>query len=152
MSKMAILPALAALLLAVPSGGAQEVYRNVSAEKLRSLLKELKIDYREVPSKNEGIVYYHFKHDNHDIRLHNYNGKDLWIDCIFADKLTPEQVNRWNIRAKLSRAVFIRDGTQETVSLESQIDCLGGVTDPIIKRFITRFNGELDGFARFITK
>jgi hypothetical protein len=153
MWKMGILPGLANLLLIVPCVGAQEtVYKNVSKEKIEAILRELKIEYRSSESKSEGTYYYYFKYENYDVRLHNYNGKDLWIDCIFTDKLTPEQVNRWNIRAKLSRAVFIRDGTLETVSLESQIDCLGGVTDAIIKRFIGRFNTELDGFSKFISK
>jgi hypothetical protein len=139
------------LLMASPALG-QEVYRNVTSEKVEALLKELNISARKVGGKGDGIVYYHFKQDNFEIRLHNYGGKDLWIDCIFTDKLTPDMVNRWNVRAKSSRAVFIRDGAQETVSLESQIDCMGGVTDAIIKRFVVRFNGELSDFSRFITK
>src|SRR5205823_376726 len=75
-SKMWKLGTLVGLLLLAAPGSAQEVYRNVSAGKLEALLQELKINARKVGSKNDGIVYYHFKHDSYEIRLHNYNGKD----------------------------------------------------------------------------
>ena len=150
MCKWASLLSLACALLAAPRGGAQEIYKNVSKEKLEALLREMKIDYRKADTKNDGTYYYYFKHDNFDIRLHNYSGKDLWIDCVFTDKLAPELINRWNLRTKLSRAVLIRDGAQETVSFESQLDCLGGVTDAIIKRYVERFYNELDAFSKFI--
>lgn len=150
MWKLGILAGLLSLLLLASPGASQEVYRQVSAEKLEALLGKMNISFRKVPSKTEGIVYYHFKRENFEVRLHNYNGKDLWIDSIFNDKMTPEMVNRWNIRAKLSRAVIIKDGAQETISLESQLDCLGGVTDAIITRFISHFDDELKGFSGFI--
>ena len=151
MWKLGVLSGLLSLLLFASPGASQEVYRQVSAEKLEALLGKMNIGFRKVPSKNDGIVYYHFKRENFEVRLHNYAGKDLWIDCIFTDKLTPETINKWNIRAKLSRAVFIKDGATETVSLESQLDCVGGVTDAIIMRFITRFDDELKGFSSFIS-
>ena len=113
---------------------------------------KLNINYRKVANKNEEVVFYHFKRNNYEIRLHNYGGKDLWIDCIFTEKLPLETINRWNIRTKLSRAVYIKDAAQESVSLESQIDCMGGVTDAIIFRFVERFDDELKKFSGFITR
>jgi hypothetical protein len=127
------------------------VYRNVTPEKLEAILKELNITYDKVKGKAEGIQFYDFGKNDFRIRLHNYQGKDLWIDAHFSDKLTLDEVNKWNVRAKFSRAVVLK-GDKETVSLEAQLDCLGGVSDSIIKQFIGRFDGELVQFSKFISK
>ena len=65
MCNLGILAGLAASLLLCPSpAAAQEVYRNVSSEKLEALLKDMNISARKVASKNDGIFYYYFKQDN----------------------------------------------------------------------------------------
>jgi hypothetical protein len=43
-------------------------------------------------------------------------------------------------------------GEKDTISLEAQLDCVGGVTDNIIRQFIQRFDGEVAQFNKFITK
>ncbi len=47
---------------------------------------------------------------------------------------------------------MLKTGDKLDVSLESQLDCLGGVTDPIVRNFVTRFDGELRDFVKFISK
>src|ERR1700722_16130536 len=96
MRKLGILAGLASFwLLSASTVAAQEVvYRQVSAEKLEAILKDLDITYRKVENQNDkGIVFYHFKRNNYDVRLHNYNGKDLWIDCVFSEKSTLDAIN-----------------------------------------------------------
>ena len=129
----------------------KQVYRNVVPEKLEAILMAMKIDYKKVKGKADGIWFYDFERNDYKIRLHNYQGNDLWIDAHFNDKLPLEEVNKWNVRAKFSRAVQLTSGKQ-TVSLESQIDCVGGVTDGIIRQFIQRFDGELMQFSKFLSK
>src|SRR5262245_18099401 len=129
----------------------KQVYRNVAPEKLEAILKSLKSDYKKVKGKSEGIWFYDFERNDYKIRLHNYQGNDLWIDAHFNDKLALEEVNNWNIRAKFSRAVQLTSGKQ-TVSLEAQIDCVGGVTEGIIRQFIQRFDGELTQFSQCLSK
>ena len=129
----------------------KQIYRNVIPEKLEAILKSMKIEYTKVKGKTDGIWFYDFERNDYKIRLHNYQGNDLWIDAHFNDKLPLDEVNKWNVRAKFSRAVQLTSGKQ-TVSLESQIDCVGGVTDGIIRQFIQRFDGELMQFSKFLSK
>ena len=129
----------------------KQVYRNVAAEKIEAILKSMKIDYKKVKGKADGIWFYDFERNDYKIRLHNYQGNDLWIDAHFNDKLPLEEINKWNARAKFSRAVQLMSAKQ-SVSLESQIDCVGGVSDGIIRQFIQRFDGELMQFSKFLSK
>lgn len=96
-----------------------KVYRNVTADKLESILKDLKITFQKIKGKDEGILFYDFERNNFKIRLHNYHGKDLWIDAHFTDKLKLDEINRWNIQAKFSRAVLLTGTDRSTVSVEA---------------------------------
>lgn len=129
-----------------------KIYQEIGPEKIESLLGELKIEFKKSPGKKEGIFFYDFERQNFKVRLHNYNGKDLWIDALFNEKLTLEDVNRWNQRARFSRAVLLKDKDSQTVSLESQLDCLGGVSDPVVKSFVSRFDREIAEFVKFLSK
>ncbi len=135
---------------ATPSDS-KKVYRLVAPEKLEAILKDMKITYDKTKGKEDGIAFYDYEKAGQKIRLHNYQGKDLWIDAQSTDKMTLDDVNKWNVRAKFSRAVKLK-GDKESVSLEAQLDCIGGVTDGIIRQFIERFDGELAQFSKFITK
>jgi len=126
-----------------------QVYRNVPSDRLEGILRGMNIVFTKVPGKMEGVNFYDFDRGGFKIRLHNYNGKDLWIDALFNDRTTLEKINGWNRRAKFSRAVLISSGGKETISLESQMDCLGGVTDNIIRQFINRFDGEIRDFVKY---
>jgi hypothetical protein len=130
----------------------EKVYRNVSSEKLESILKGMDQDYKKTPGKKDGIFLYDYERNNYKIRLHNYEGKDLWVDAIFNDKTTLEEVNGWNVRAKFSRAVLVKAGDKENIYLESQLDCVGGVTEGMVRQFITRFDGEIREFVKYLTK
>lgn len=148
-----IITAATALAIIVSISSGQDVFRKVTAAKLEGILKELDITYKKTAGKSEGIFFYDYDRNGFNIRLHNYNGEDLWIDAVFSDKMTLQEINKWNIRAKFSRAVLIKDSKdKEAVSLESQMDCLGGVTDNIIKLYINRFDGELADFKKLLAK
>lgn len=129
------------------------VMRSVPSAKLESILQELKIRYeKKSDPKNDAINFYDFERNSFKVRLHNYNGRDLWLDVHFTDKITLEDVNQWNVRAKFSRAVLLKEGDKQSTSLEAQLDCDGGVTDGMIRQFILRFDGELKSFVQFLTK
>jgi hypothetical protein len=152
-SGLLLFSAASLVLLAAMAGADEEkAYRSVSTEKLEGILKEMKIKYKKSEGKSEGIYFYDYERNKFKIRLHNYNGKDLWIDALFTDKSSLAEINVWNKRTKFSRAVLLKNGERETISLESQIDCLGGVTDTIIRQFINRFDGEINGFVKFLVK
>jgi hypothetical protein len=141
------------LVLAPESARSQEkVYHLVSGEKLESMLKALDVPFKKSAAKKDDVVFYDYERNNYKIRLHNYQGKDLWIDTFFHDKATLEEVNGWNTRSKFSRAVLIKNGDKANISLECQLDCLGGVTDGVIQQFINRFDSEIAAFVKYLNK
>jgi molybdenum cofactor biosynthesis enzyme MoaA len=143
------------LCLLVPMVGRSQnkVYNNVSNETVEKVLKslELKFDKGERKVKDNAVAYYDFKRDEISYRLFNY-GSDLWIETPIEQKLKLEDINRWNAQAKFSRAVLIDQKDKASISLEAQIDCLGGVTDAVIKQFVTRFDEETKKFVQFVPK
>jgi hypothetical protein len=147
-------PILCALILAV--GGAtaaaqdQPIHKNVSSSTLEGILANLNIQHKKSPGDKQGVFLYDFERGGYKIRLHNYDGKDLWIEALWSDRLALEDVNRWNQKAKFSRCVLLNNNGKITTSLESQFDCLGGCTDAIIRQFIVRFDGEVRNFATFV--
>ena len=133
-------------------GDDEKVYRNVTSDRLEVVLKELGVEYKKVPGKAEGVHAYDFERNNFKVRLYNYQGKDLWVDAFFSDGLTLEEVNQWNSRAKFSRAVLIKANEKPAVSLESQLDCMGGVSDGMVRQFVRRFDGEIAQFVKYLSK
>ena len=74
---------------------------------------------------------------------------NLWIEQTIDKKMPLEDVNRWNAEAKFSRLVLIDLKDKTTLSLEFQLDCVGGVTDAMVKQYINRFDEEAKRFAKF---
>jgi hypothetical protein len=128
------------------------VYRHVSSERLENILKDLDIAYQKTTGKKENIFVYDFERKGVKVRLYNYGGDDLWIEADFTDKAGLDEVNRWNMRAKFSRAVLVKGGSSATISLESQVDCTLGITDGMARDFVQRFDGEIQAFVRFLKK
>jgi len=158
MRRLPVLASLGCLLVTLCVGSAQDdvlpekAYRNVSPEKIESILAGLKINYKKSSGKDKGIHFYDFERNKYRLRLHNYDGKDLWLDALFTDKTSLEDLNAWNRKAKFSRAVLLKNKDKETISLEVQLDCDGGVTDNIIRNFITRFDVEITQFVKHLSK
>ena len=142
-----------AVFLLAPRLHAQDdrVFKQLTAEETEAFLQSLKIDFKKTPAKKEGIVYYDFERGGHKMRLYWYNGKDLMLDIVFP-RMPLDQINVWNVRAKFSRAVQVKNADKQSTSLESQIDCEGGITDGMIRQFILRFDGEIKTFVQFLTK
>lgn len=129
----------------------QKVYRNVASEQLEGILKEMDISFKRSTGKSDSIVYLDFEKSKIKFRLHNYNGNDLWIDAVYPGT-SLEQVNRWNRKTLSSRAVLFSGDKQTSTYLECQLDCQGGVTDGMIRRFIQRFELDAAAFAKFLGK
>jgi len=128
----------------------ERVYRNLAGEKLETILKDLEITFQKKPGKKAGIFSYDFEQKGTKIRLYNYGGEDLWIETDFTEKANLEAVNRWNMRAKFSRAVLVKDGPNASISLEAQIDCTLGITEGMIRQFVRNFESEIQAFAQFL--
>lgn len=151
MNRLAILPIglLACLLLPGLASSQPKVYRAVSNEMLEKILQGLELKYQKEERKNKdaSIMLFDFKRGDLAYRLYNYQN-DLWIECTFDRKLKPEEVNRWNAEAKFSRLVVVEQKEKTMLSLESQLDCLGGVTDASIRQYLNRFEAEAKKFAK----
>src|SRR5438105_436416 len=104
-----------------------KVYRTVSNDTVEKLLQGLDIKYQKAERKDKdaSTMYFDFTRGDHSFRLYNY-GSDLWIETTIDKKMKAEDINRWNAEAKFSRLVLIEQKDKTTVSLESQLDCLGG--------------------------
>lgn len=139
--------ALLCITMAVPGQSGEKVQPSATPELVEQVLADLAISYKKTPGEKEGTHYYDFERDNYKIRLTNFNNKDLWISALFP-RTSLDAVNTWNQRAKFSRAVQFFDKDVERVSLESQIDCVPGVTAGIIRQFVRRFDTELRQYAK----
>ena len=127
------------------------VYRQVSNETLEKVLQSLNVKYQkgERKDKDSTTTYFDFTRGDTTFRLYNYVS-DLWIETTIEKKVKADDVNRWNADAKFSRVVMIETKEKTVVSLESQLDCLGGTTDALIKQYINRFDDEAKKFAKFV--
>lgn len=127
-----------------------KVTRSVTNDAIEKILQSLEVKFQkgERKDKDNNVMYFDFTRGNSQVRLLNY-GTDLWLESTFDKKLKLEDVNRWNAEAKFSRLVLVEEKDKTVLSLESQLDCLGGVTDAMIKQYINRFDEEAKKFAKF---
>jgi hypothetical protein len=141
------------LLLPAFSPAQDKVPRNVSNETVEKILQGLELKYQKEERKNKdsAILYFIFQRDDRQYGLYNY-GNDLWIESTFEKKMKLEDINRWNGEAKFSRLVLIEQKDKTIVSLESQLDALGGVTEAMIRQYINRFDAEAKKFTKFMEK
>ena len=140
-----------AVCLLIPAGAFSQgkVYRNVSNETVEKILEGLELKYQKEERKNKDnpITYFTFQRGDLQYGMYNY-GNDLWIETTSEKKMKLDDVNRWNSAAKFSRLVLIEQKDKTIVSLESQLDALGGITDATIRQYINRFDEEAKKFAK----
>jgi hypothetical protein len=142
---------LTILLAAVSSGRAQDdkVFKGLSTEQTEAFLTKTKIEYKKAESKAPGTFMYDFKRKSFTMRLYHFDGKDLMLDAVFP-VMPLDRVNDWNIKAKFSRATLQKDARGLFVTLESNLDLLGGVTEGTLKQFVLSFDDEVQLFAKYV--
>jgi len=139
------------LLLPVAASAQDKVFRTISNDSVEKVLQglELKYEKEERKNKNSTFLYFTFSRGEQKFGLYNY-GSDLWIESTVEKKMKLEDVNRWNSQAKFSRLVLIEQKDKTTISLEAQLDALGGLTEASIRQFLNRFDEEAKAFAKFM--
>lgn len=141
--------------LGMPSSAMPQakITRTATNEMVEKVLLGLEIKYQKAERKDKDAVvsYYDFKRGEQSYRLYNYVN-DLWIESIFEKQIKIEEVNLWNSQAKFTRLVQIDMKDKTSLSLESQLDCLGGVTEAGVRQFVNRFDREANDFSKFIGK
>ncbi len=128
-----------------------KVTRSITNDAIEKILQGLDLKYQkgERKDKDNNVVYFDFQRGDSKVRLLNY-GTDLWLESTTDKKVRLEEINRWNAEAKFSRLVLIEEKDKTVLSLESQLDCLGGVTEAMIKQYINRFDEDAKKFAKFV--
>jgi Putative bacterial sensory transduction regulator len=139
-----------AVLGSAPSLQAQDkVFTNFSTAQIEQILTDLNLEFKKTASKTDGIFFYDYKRDKNSIRLHYFKGKDLMLDVLLKDN-SLDTLNRWNRRAKFSRASLHKDDKGAYTALESNLDLVGGVTARNVAHFIRTFHDEIPEFERFL--
>lgn len=143
---------IAAVLIFALSAGAsaQEVkaFTQLTPEHTEEFLKKQGIEFKKIDTKTPGTVFYDFQRKNFNVRLYNYDGKDLMLDAVFPG-MPLEKINLWNVKAKFSRACLNKDAKGIYATLESNIDLVGGVTEGGLKQFLLSFDDELRLFSKY---
>jgi hypothetical protein len=122
-----------------------QLYTSISNDQVERILRGLNIQFKKsVVSDTE--TAYNFSQGGYTMRLTNY-GTDLMMDSTWR-KAALSTLNRYNYDAKFIRAVaYNRDANNEYTALESNLDCVGGVTEERVRVFITVFPSYCRNFA-----
>ena len=154
MKRLSILLVAFSITVLLPLDGFSQgkVYRTVSNDTVEQILQGMQIKFRkeERKSKDGSVMLYEYHTGVSTFRLFNYQS-DLWLESTYDRPLKLEDVNRWNAQAKFSRLVMIEaEKGKTTLSLESQLDCAGGVTDAVVRQYIGRIDEEAKKLSKFM--
>lgn len=122
----------------------------VTNEVLEKILKDLKLDYKKQVLPN-GMALFSFEKNNHRLQLYNFSNKDLMIDANFPS-IPPEDANAYNLKRKFIRVVLYKGKQGDYTSLESNLDCAAGVTEEMIRHFITSYDQDVAHFRNYVQK
>jgi Putative bacterial sensory transduction regulator len=136
---------------AVGTSQLETVYRTVSSELVEKVLKGLDIASKKITLNDGASFAYEFDRNNFRIRLLNFGSRDLMLTSEFR-KATLEEANNYNLRRKFIRAVVYRDGGREYTALEANLDGEGGVTENMLRNFITTYTLDVRDFDKFLSK
>ena len=127
------------------------VYRTVNSGSVEKILRDLNLNFKKSEPR-QNIQVYEYEKNNFKIRVVNFGGKDVMIDANFR-QATLEEINSWNVNRKFIRAVLYQNpnGGQYS-SLESNLDCEGGITDGVLRHFIVTFDAEVTAFAKHLNR
>lgn len=119
---------------------------SMTAEETGAFLTRQGIEFKKAEPK-KGISLFDFQRKGVNIRLYNYDGKDLMLDAAF-NKMPLDRVNEWNRAAKFTRAVLQSSPKGDFTTLESNLDLIGGVSEGGLKQFLLNFDDEARVFAK----
>lgn len=130
----------------------QKIHLPITDNTLERVLSNLNVQFRKQAAPS-GITVYDFDLEGFKLRLSNYGGKDLMIDAIFR-KVNVTALNKYNVDRKFIRAVAYKAtgaGGTDYTALESNLDCAAGVTDEMIRHFITAFVQDVRHFSNYLS-
>jgi len=131
----------------VPAVG-EKILLPVTANAVEQVLRGLNVQFQKKVNPN-GDATYDFNMNGFTMRLYNYNGKDLMVDAVFP-KANLTALNKYNIDRKFIRAVAYNNNGKEHTSLESNLDCAAGVSEGMIRHFLTAFGQDVQHFSNYL--
>ncbi len=130
-----------------PPTGAKVVQLN--GDFLEQVLRGLNVQFDRKTGNN--LTSYDFNLDGFAVRLTNF-GQDLMIDAVFGDA-NLDALNRYNVDRKFIRAVsYTNNNGGRYTSLEANLDCAAGVTDEMVRHFITTYVQYARHFSDYLGK
>jgi hypothetical protein len=127
----------------------EKAFKEIAAERVERILDELKIKYVKVPLTS-GQTAYEYQSKDTKIALTSW-GKDMMLTAKFP-KVPLDKVNQYNLDRKFIRAVAYSTKKSEYTSLEVNLSFAGGVTDSIVRNFISVFEEDVEAFAAYLRK
>lgn len=128
-------------------GGEDVFLAEVTNEKLENIFKTQGINYQRKVN-NAGVHMFDFELNGQKLRMYNFGGKDLMIDAHFK-KISYDDANKYNLNRKFVRAVNYKGKDVEYTALENNLDCEAGVTEGMIRNWITSFSEDARHFSDF---
>jgi Putative bacterial sensory transduction regulator len=127
----------------------ERAFKEVPADLLEKALTELKIKYAKAPAGSGGFAY-EYQSGATKIVLTNW-GKDMMLEAKFP-KISLENVNQYNLDRKFIRAVSYNNKKGQYTGLEANMSFTGGVTESILRNFISIFEEDVREFALYVQK
>src|SRR5262249_47789362 len=130
---------------AIGMGNDDAILTEVTSEKLENILKTQGVSYQK-KTNNAGVVMFDFELNGQKLRMYNFGSKDLMIDAHFR-KISYEDANRYNLNRKFVRVVNYKGKDTEYTALENNLDCEPGVTEGMVRNWITAFGDDAKHFS-----
>jgi hypothetical protein len=127
----------------------EEVYKGIPNAKLEKILTDMKLNFKKGKGGGQNTFFYDYSKNNFQIRVTNFSEEDLMIDAVFPAS-DVAKVNAWNVKRSFIRAVLYPGNGMPYTSLESNLDCMGGTSDSIVRYFINAFDGDVKDFAKYL--
>ncbi|MCI0379231.1 MAG: YbjN domain-containing protein [Gemmataceae bacterium] len=125
----------------------EEVFQTANTDRLEKMLKSLNYAFKKTQEK--GVTLYEYSFGKHKVRLHCHQGGGVLVLETAFPKLALEKINKYNHDSRYVRAALRPDASgKDVTTLESYLDCRGGVTDTIVRGFLTIFDRDLKAFER----
>jgi hypothetical protein len=132
-----------------PAQSSEEIVKPVTDELVEQILGKLKVEYKK-HMPDAGATMYDLQVAGFAMRLWYFDGKDLKIAAGFR-RITLEAINKYNVDRKFVRVVYYATPAERT-ALESNLDCAAGVTEDMVRHFITAFLPEVRDFAEYVAE
>lgn len=127
----------------------ETTFTEVTAKQLEKILDDLKVKYEKAELDNGGTTYQYQAKDA-KITLLNW-GKDMMLEAHYP-KLDLAKVNKYNLDRKFIRAVSYSNKKGDYSALEANLSFVGGVSDSIVRNFITAFEEDAREFGAYVAK